>query len=309
MAAVGTSPVPTTKVTGPIPAEAPLGDSSRNYPFFSTSDLAERRDYIEEEFFVEGLASAFTIDTGNVATAIPGGPYPYKTRVMVRRPRTASRFNGTVILEWINAVMIRQYDFETDWNLTNEHLMRRGFVHVGASVQWFGVHSPVTGLKAWNPGRYGSLDITANGKFQEDELANSVFAQIANVVKNPEGTALLGSLRPQKLIATGQSASAGALATYYNTFQQTDGVLDGFVLHGAGRQLRTDIQIPVFKFMAETDVVRVQAPMRQPDSDRLRTWEVAGSSHLDVDIIAAHKRLRERDLRGVGNPNSAACPV
>lgn len=301
--------VPTPRVVGPIPATAPLGDPSRDYPFFSTSDLAEKHGYVEEEFFVEGLASAFTMDSASRAIAIPGGPYPYRTRVLVRRPRLASRFNGTAIVEWINAVAIRQYDFETDWSLTNEHLMRRGFVHVGASVQWFGVHAPVTGLKAWNPRRYASLDLTANEKFNEDELASAAFAQIAQVVKNPAGTPLLGSLRPRNIIATGQSASAGALSRYYNAFQAADSVIDGFVLHGAGGSLRTDIRTPVFKFMAETDVARIQAALRQRDSDYLRTWEVAGTSHLDVDILAAHDRLRQRDLSGVTNPDAPDCPA
>jgi hypothetical protein len=97
------------------------------------------------------------------------------------------------------------------------------------------------------------------------------------------------------VIATGQSGSAAQLRHYYNSVHPIDSAVDGFVLHGAGQRLRTDLRTPVFKIMAETDVIRVQAAIRQPDSDYLRTWEVAGSSHLDVDIVRAHLRLKERD--------------
>ena len=287
--------VPTPTITGPIPATAAPGDPSRNYPFFTTSDIAAKYDYLEEEYFVEGLAPRYIRDGEVTATVAPDGPHHYKTRVLVRRPRSAERFNGTVILEWNNAVQIRQWDFETDWNLTNEHLMRRGFVHVGVSLQRFGVHTP-TGLKAWNPARYGTLDVVAAGALPNDELSVAIFSQIAQALKHPSGTSLTGPLRVRNVIATGQSASSGLLRGYYNSIHPIDGVIDGFVLHGGGRPVRTDLKTPLFKLYAETDVIRNQAAFRQPDSDYLRTWEVAGASHLDVDVVRTHDRLMERDV-------------
>jgi len=295
-----------TTITGPIASPAPPGDPSRNYPFFTTSDLAAKYDYIEEEYFVEGHAALYRRDGEGTATVETAGPYPYKTRVLVRRPRSPGRFNGTVILEWINAVPIRQWDFETDWNLTNEHLMRRGFVHVGASVGRLGIHTP-TGLRAWNPARYGTLDVTANSAFENDELSVAIFSQIAQALKNPSGTSLAGTLRVRNVIATGQSASAGQLRGYYNSVHPLDKVVDGFVLHGAGQSLRADVRTPVFKLMAESDVIRVQAAIRQPDSDYLRTWEVAGASHLDVDVMRAHQRLRDRDRPDINGPQQPSC--
>ena len=287
--------VPAPTITGPIHSSASPGDPSRNYPFFTTSDLAAKYDYVEEEYFVEGRASRYIRDGEVTATVAPDGPHPYKTRVLVRRPRSPERFNGTVILEWINAVQIRQWDYETDWNLTNEHLMRRGFVHVGASLQRFGVHSP-TGLKAWNPARYGTLDVIAGGSLPNDELSVAIFSQIAEALKHPSGTSLTGTLRVRNVIATGQSASSGLLRGYYNSIHPLDGVIDGFVLHGGGRPVRTDLKTPLFKLYAETDVIRNQAAFRQLDSDYLRTWEVAGASHLDVDIMRTHDQLMHRDL-------------
>ncbi len=293
-------------ITGPIPAPAVPGDPSRNYPFFTTSDLAAKYDYIEEEYFVEGLAARYIRDGEVTATVGTDGPHPFRTRVLVRRPRSPERFNGTVILEWINAVQIRQWDFETDWNLTNEHLMRRGFVHVGASLQRFGVHSP-TGLKAWNPTRYGTLDVIAGGALPNDELSVAIFSQIARSLKHPAGISLTGTLRVRNVIATGQSASSGQLRGYYNSIHPLEGVIDGFVLHGGGRPVRTDLKTPLFKLYAETDVIRNQAAFRQPDSDYLRTWEVAGASHLDVDVMRTHDRLRDRDLPDSIRSSASPC--
>lgn len=302
---VWAAPVATPKVTGPIPSPAKPGDPSRNYPFFSAKHLVEKYDYVEEEFFVEGLAVQYLRDGERTATVASGGPHAYKTRVIVRRPKSASKFNGTVILEWINAVPGRPYDFETDWNLSYEHLMRRGFAHAGASVQTAGIHSP-TGLKAWNPARYGSLDVTREGKFVNNELSVAVFSQIAQALKDPSGTALLGNLKVKNVIATGQSASAVQLTMYYNSIHPLDSVVDGFVLHGpvVGGPVRTDLRTPVWKLLAETDVIRGQAAIRQPDSDYFRTWEVAGASHLDWFSGSAHEQLRARDL-APGNSSQA----
>ena len=61
------------KITGPIPSTASPGDPSHNYPFFSTKHLVGKYDYVEEEFFVEGLAVEYSGTAGQTATIAPGG--------------------------------------------------------------------------------------------------------------------------------------------------------------------------------------------------------------------------------------------
>jgi hypothetical protein len=175
--------------------------------------------------------------------------------------------------------------------------MRRGFVHIGVSVHANGIDDPATGLKQWNRTRYGALDLTANGKFNNNELSFSVLTQVARTAKTP--SSLLGPLRVRNVIATGHSQSAGRLFQYYNRIQPLEGVIDGFVLHGAGQLVRTDIRTPVWKFMSETDVIQRQATLRQPDSPFLRTWEVAGAAHADWDLFSIMDVLERRDMTGV----------
>jgi Alpha/beta hydrolase domain len=282
-------------VTGPIPAMAAPGDPSHNYPFFSTRPWLDRYDYEEEEFYVEGLANEYAITPNQTATIATGGPYPYKTRVIVRRPKSADKFNGTVILEWINVTPM--HDFEIDWSWSHEHLMRRGFVHIGASVQTNGIDSP-NGLKQWNPTRYGSLNVTADGKFKNDQLSFSIYSQIVRAIKDPSRERLVGNLKVKNVVATGHSQSAGRLTVYYNSIHPLEGVVDGFVLHGGVQSgpVRTDLRTPAWKLLAETDVLRGQAAVRQPDSEYFRTWEVAGTSHGDLDLSSFFDPLRARDV-------------
>jgi Alpha/beta hydrolase domain len=62
--------------------------------------------------------------------------------------------------------------------------------------------------------------------------------------------------------------------------------------------IRDDIDTPVFKINSETDVAidLLGAAQRQPDTDLLRTWEVAGASHGDWKLITDYGRLRLRDV-------------
>lgn len=287
--------VPVPRVSGPVPVTAAPGDPSRDYPFFSTRHWLDARHYQEDEFYVEGVATHYIVDGERTATVAPGGPHAYKTRVVVRRPRSAGRFNGTVILEWINVTPM--FDMEIDWLRSHEHLMRRGFAHVGVSAQTNGIDSP-SGLKQWNPRRYGSLDVTAGGALANDELSYAILSQVAQALKTPAGTPLLGNLTAKHIVATGHSQSAVRLTRYYNSIHPLHRVVDGFVLHGPvmGGPVRTDLGTPAWKLLSETDVLRGQGAVRQEDSTSFRTWEVAGASHGDWHGLSMLDPLAARDL-------------
>ena len=153
--------VPTPTVTGPLPATAP-GDPGRDYPFFASVVDLKANGWVEEEFFIEGTANRY--NTPPLATAtIVDSSHPYKTRIVVRRPATAARFNGTVIVEWNNVTAGR--DLDIDWFQTNEHLLRSGYAWVGVTPQVVGVEA----LKVWSAKRYGTLDVTHGGTVARDD--------------------------------------------------------------------------------------------------------------------------------------------
>jgi hypothetical protein len=288
--------VPNPIVTGPLPASAPPGDPSHNYPFFSTTVDLAKAGYIEEEFFLEGTANRYDTATGNI---IDTGHY-YVTRMIVRKPASSANFNGTVLMEWQN--VFAGYDFDFGWAAASDHIIRRGYAWVGVSAQRASVHQPNTGLKAWSPTRYGSLDLSDNNTILDDALSFDVYSQAAQAVRNPgAGISPLGNLHVDRVLALGVSQAAiRGLAPYYNVIHLSAGVFDGFLLVGGGGQLRTDLNANALKLLSETDIANGgnQAPPNpqpQPDSDHFRKWEVAGASHVDHWLQQAVLPLEIRD--------------
>lgn len=294
------APGPSPTVIGPIPATAPPGDPSHDYPFFSSTRDLGSRGYIEEEYFLEGTASRFDIPASlaDLATPLPTATVvetglPYRTRLMVRRPTSATAFNGTVVMEWQNAAF--GFDIDAVWAASAEHLVRRGYVWIGVSVMRVSVHGSM-GLRAWSPARYGMLDVTADGTLLDDSLAYDIFSQAARAVRDPLGTDPLAGLRVERLVAAGISQGAARLVAYQNGVQPLAGLFDGFMPVVGGSTVRADSDARTFKVLSETDVARNQAAIRQPNTSRFRRWEIAGASHVPFTVAQVIAPLMARDL-------------
>ena len=299
-------------VTGPVAAKTRPGDSTHDYPFFAALEDLEARGYVEQEYLFSGAANRYETPEGATGRVLDGN-HKYLTRLLVRRPADAAKFNGTVIVEWNNVTS--GHDLDIDWYQIHDHLIRSGYAWVGVTAQRVGVEA----LKVWNKDRYGSLDVTDGGTIANDALSFDVFADVGRAARKPRGADFLGGLKPQRVFATGHSQSSARLATYVNSVHPLDPVFDAVILHGGGGRVRTDLTIKVWKLNSETDVIIGQGAVRQPDTDNFRTWEVAGDSHVDTQFIASRSRLRERDgfpiapgftpgLRGGSTNPSAPAP-
>jgi len=296
--------VPSPIVIGPIPASVPPGDPSRDYPFFATNHDLAQWGYIEEEFFIEGTANRYTTPARATGAVIDGG-HRYRTRILVRRPAERHRFEGTVFVEWSNVTGAN--DSDNDWHQVYHHVLRSGYAWVVVAAQQTGVHSANTGLKAFSPLRYESLDLRAGGTITNDALRFDVFSQAAQALRYPTGVAPLGNLVPRRLIATGHSQSGGNLNTYYNSIMPLVGPLfDGFMVRGAtgNSAVRDDLGVKVFALQAEADVLSGQN-FRKPDSGIYRLWEVAGTSHGDYQGQAVSRGPLA--LRDNGTPLAQVC--
>jgi len=283
-------PITTGHIVEPLSANAP--------------DLAQY-GYIEQEYFASGTASAFTatsMPSNGRWTITPTTSAPYATRILVRRPASPARFNGTVVVEWMN---VSAGESAPDWDYLNPSLMRAGYAYVGVSAQELGVDgghailgnqgASVGGLVGEEPARYGSLHHPG------DQYALDIYAQIGKALSVPRPSAL-GGLRPTHVIAVGESQSAFYLTTYADALQPRTNIFDGIFIHSRGGsgaslegtaitqsqgpknlRIRTDLRVPVFMFETQTDLIALgYAPAQQPNTARIRTWEVAGTSHADA---------------------------
>lgn len=310
MAIPAMAAVPNPIVTGPVPQNAPPGDPSHDYTFF-TSPLVSGLGYVEQEFFIDGTANVYATPPQTTATVVSSG-HAYRSRIVVRRPADPKKFNGTVVLEWLNVTA--GFDIAGTWlSGSSQHLMREGYAWVGVSAQRVGVHGP-GGLRAWSPVRYGTLDVTDGGTVLDDGLCYDIFSQAGQAVVHPVGVDPLAGLHATRILAIGGSQSAFRLGIYYDSIQPLAGLFQGFLLTGANPMARSDLGVPMFKLHTETDANTVLAgigpgglpvPPLQTDSDIVRTWQVSGASHIDGFFLDQIYPLAGRD--GIPLPPLGLC--
>jgi Alpha/beta hydrolase domain len=327
-------PVPGADVARPT-ASGPVTGGTHDGPFNTMpSGLADAHGYVEEEFFIEGEASAYQPEgelpeDGRWAVTA-AGTAPYKTRVIVRRPADSDDFDGTVFVEWLNVT--GGVDADPDFGLAHPALVGHGSAYVGVSAQQVGVEggegalpvevpgmAEVQALKEWDPERYGELSHPG------DPYSYDIFSQAAQAIRRPGDVDVLGGLRAQHVIAMGESQSGARMVSYVDAVHPLAGIYDGFLIHSRGgggsplgeggfvlgegvARIRDDVGVPVLQFITETDLFGVLgfARSRQPDSETLRTWEVAGTAHADRAILDYNAELAE-EVAGGGFDLAAQC--
>jgi len=294
------------------------------------------RGYVEAEYFLSGEATTYRQAPGSDWgrdgrwRAEPRGTVPFTTRILVYRPADPARFNGAAIVSWNNVTA----GYELFQGESGE-ILEGGYAFVAATVQRVGVHGFAAnnqGLAAWDPERYGRLSIPT------DDASYDIFTQVARAVgpgRGGGGVDPLAGLAVEKVIGIGASQSAGRLATYVNAIQPLERAYDGFLLQiyfGRGTPLavgetivnvdmtapqptsdpaalmrqtgmlgsnliRDDLDAPVMVVNSELEAMACHG-VRQPDTDRFRYWESAGTTHVahGVSLARAAKYRREFGL-------------
>lgn len=294
--------------------EGPVQGGLRGGPFAGTvEELAPLvpYDFIQEEYFFSGQATSR--DHDGVPTGRSAG---YTSRMLVQRPRESSRFNGTVLVEWFNNTA--EVDQPPLWGLAHDVLLRQGYAYVGVSAQSVGVNTSPLGLKYWDPIRYLRL------KHPGEPYEFDIFSQAARAIVAPDGPPPLGNLVPKRLIAGGESQSAGLLISYANNVQPEARVFDGFFIHTWPGPISTDVGVPVLMLLTEGELEGFTSPLglqqnldflaplgdipglgslRLPspkapadDHAKLRVWEISGGSHFDQQGLVYILAGLTRDL-------------
>jgi len=300
----------------------------------------------EELFLGGTATSFESIDTPDNGewTVARGDEADYRTRVIVRRP-AAENFSGTVIVEWFNVSAIEaspDWAYLSEQIGREGH----AYVGVSTQAQGVnggetllevevdeeaaadaGASADTSGLKNIDPARYGTL------VHPGDAYAFDIYGQVGRAITERPADVLAG-LVPEQVIAIGESQSAGFLTTVANAVHPLDPVYDGFLIHSRGAnpaplegeyrsnsddsenaaeftegsvQVRADLDEPTLIVETETDLTLLgYANARQPDSDSVRTWEIAGTAHSDAhmmrSILGGPRDANSGDLLGCTEP-------
>jgi hypothetical protein len=277
------------RVSGPVSGAQP--------PYGSPLRLPAEAGYVCEEFLIEGSTMAYLHAEGRPD---PHGHWlideygegDFRTRILVVRPLDPTRFNGTVLLHWLNVSAGREIE------RPDSDELYRGYAWVGVSAQETGLYGPMSGGRKpglieadperystlFHPGDQGSFDIFT-------QTARAVGAGRAPAEGEPDP---LGGLEVRRVIATGGSQSAMRLVAYANSVHSFEHALDGFLLTvwegrapllndgaialGTKTELRDDLDVPALIVNSEFEA-GLGAAVHMPDSERLRVWEVAGTGH------------------------------
>ncbi len=265
--------------------------------------------YVEQEYFASGTAHAFkatSSPSNGHLTIEPTTSAPYETRIIVRRPSSPKKFNGTVVVEWLN---VSAGESSPDWDYLNPMLMSEGYAWVGVTAQKLAIDggssilgtSTGGGLVGKEPSRYGSLHDPG------DQYALDMYAQIGLGLRKAKGADVLGSLHPRHIVAVGESQSAFYMTDFADALQPLTHAYDGIFIHSRGGsgsgigsgnglkgdlRIRTDLSVPVFMFETQTDLTTLgYAAAQQPNTAHIRTWEVAGTSHADAYVVGGNGGL------------------
>ncbi len=303
--------------------EGPIAESPSSHAFLSSAHLKQPIDlskygYIEEEYLISGDARVFGWPEGKTAPPeLATGSYT--TRILVRRPKDNSKFNGTAIVEPMNPSS--PVDLPIMWAESYSQFMADGYAWVGITIK----PNTIKALKKFDPARYAALamphppsgptcdmkDINpwAQPTTPADEigLAWDIMSEVGALLKTKAAGNPL-SRNADRLYMTGQSQTAGYARTYATFFGLTEKAPDGRPLYdgylysgsppwqvpmnqcvkslpeGDSRLTTGPAGVPIIELFTQGDIGS-NIETRRPDSDKapdlFRRYEIAGAAHVD----------------------------
>lgn len=241
-------------VVTPIPAIAPITGGGEIYD--SAAALWEgygldHFDYVAEEYRISGTAAGA----------------PYETRLVVRRPRDASKASGLVVAEAMHPAGAG-HAFEYN----SLYLMDEG--HIAVEIDTQGVEQ----IAAYNPERYGFV------KFA-NEQTNEILAQAGALMKSEQSP--IAEIGVRKMVLWGTSASSRILTNYLPTHKfmklaDMSNIYDGFMPTMNGTTI-APVDVPMIQVPTQHEFMNVATAAQDSDEPgkQLRVYEFPGMAHLD----------------------------
>ena len=129
----GGTTLPTTTL---LPVVLTGDVATQSTPFLAWIKDMAPDNYVEEEYLVSGSANIYqyTDDAGqSPAVSVMTPDEPYTTRILVRRPTSPGRFNGTVYVDVLNATA--GWDGDAIFQATHEYMIREGAAYIGVTTK------------------------------------------------------------------------------------------------------------------------------------------------------------------------------
>ena len=331
-------PVPT--VTGPI-AQTDANHAFGGAPWQMVPQDLSKDGYVEEEYFVSGLANVYDWPAPGPAT-IRTANAPYTTRILVRRPADPAKSSGNVVVEMFNPSNLM--DINIGWAIMQKQFERTGDTWVGITIR----PNALQALKTFNPTRYASLSmadpvppaqractVTGIEANQERGLAWDINSQVAQWFRSDAASNPLRG-RITKVFGFGYSQTGGYLNTYVNAIhkiaQQPSGApeYDGYFIAVAApgfvglnainncsatpsatdpRQQTGNQGVPIIRAMSLSDYItgiRGRRADSDDPADPYRHYEIAGMAHASPFELYYSARPEDNIAAGI-TPPATSC--
>jgi hypothetical protein len=262
---------PVKQVVAPLPSAIEVTGPGEFYEtFMDDHDDAKKTDvpakdtyakfnYEAKEYFVSGTTSS---------------GMPYKTRIVIRKPKDNPKFNGLILAE-------SMHPSGNPWvfHFTQTYAMTAGVIGIEILT------STPAGLAAANEARYKDLAVP-NG------AANDILAQVGALIKSDRKDNPLNGLAVRKMILAGSSASAALVQNYLagahmaQRLADMKPIYDGFMPTSANGQIPAlDVPTILVPTMRETFAGNGTT---EPDNEKLRVYEFAGMAHIDSRVAGGY---------------------
>ena len=186
---VSRPPGPAATIGGPLTGGKGIALVAAN-----TGPPLAKSGYTESEYTAAGSATSYRATSGlptdGTYQLAPDSQASYETRIVVRRPSDPAKFNGTVVVEWLN--VSGGADTAPEYTYLATGLLRDGYAWVGVSAQRIGVEGGAVavqvpgasgltagGLKGQDPVRYGALHHPG------DAYSYDIYTQVARALRAP----------------------------------------------------------------------------------------------------------------------------
>lgn len=328
MGYAGTLPMP---VIIPVQDDGRLPLASARYRHGAEYADLDAAHYIEQEFLLSGRADAISAQGAVVAAG-----QPYVTRILVRRPRDARRFSGTVVIEPFSFAGERA----GGWTKIAAHLLRHGDAWIGITLlagdtpsHGFAGPQGLMQLKTYDPARYGALTLYegapgqfmrassfSHGALQPDSFApqgQMILGEMAELLKSNRPDGPLAGLTARRLYTLTWQVQSQLWIDWLSqgraaAWRMPDGrpLIDGYMLGNYSGNLPLPPQLPgdapivIVRSGREIANNALAGVVPPPDSDtpRLRVYDFNGSAHIGTrDVGSGSLQLAEQS-HGAGPP-------